>query len=177
MKFWTFIILLAGGLAVGTYQLTLTLMPTVIMSIVEKRLADSAAGYNKIHHGIRSNSDYRNVVRSSPDMLYSRCVYDLSNGPVIFEGTALNETYWSLSFFQHNTDNFFVINDREIGGQDFRYIVIMKDDLSPVGYTEEQIIRSPSSTGIALQRVFIADEATIDIIDKQRRTLTCKNYD
>jgi len=176
MKFWTTIIILAGGIAVASYQLTLTLMPTVIMSIVEKRLADGAAGYNQIHHGVRSDSNYRNVVRSSPDMLYSRCVYDLSNGPVLFKGVALNETYWSLSFFQHNTDNFFVVNDREIGGEQFNYMLIKEGDVAPNGYAEHQIIRSPSSTGIALQRIFISEDSTIEAIDSRRRTLTCESY-
>jgi len=98
----------------------------------------------------------------------------LSSGPVLFEGRAPNDSYWSLSFFEHNTDNFFVINDREIEGRKFRLLLVKKSASIPDGFTEAELVRSPSRTGIVLQRIFIDKEQRAQDLDTERRDSVCR---
>ncbi|MDQ7078539.1 MAG: DUF1254 domain-containing protein [Robiginitomaculum sp.] len=174
MKYWFSIIGVALVVFLASYQITLRRIPTMKMTMTEKRIAGVAGGKNIMYHARRPDAAYRGVVRPSPDQLYSACIFDLGKGPVVFEGTAPENSYWSLSFFQHNTDNFFVVNDREIGGRAFRYVLVRKHQPPPKGFTPDEIIISPSKTGIVLQRVFINKEDRSAILDSQRRQSTCK---
>jgi uncharacterized membrane protein len=173
MKYWgiVFVLMVIAGFA--GFQWRLWQIPVAAMAKTEKRIANVAGGYNTMYHAKRPDGDYRGVVRPSPDQLYSACVYDLSAGPVVFEGTAPANSYWSLSFFQHNTDNFFVINDRQIGGQSYRFVLVQAGQDVGKKFVNEKIIRSPSSTGIVLQRVFISSDETAQELDAQRTLSTC----
>jgi uncharacterized membrane protein len=174
MKYWGIVCALALAFGVLAYNLTLRKIPVIAMMKTEHRIAKIAGGYNTMYHSKRPDSDYRGVVRPSPDQLYSACVYDLSAGPIVFEGTAPSNSYWSLSFFQHNTDNFYVINDRQIGGQAFRLILVQDGQKLDTKLTNETIIRSPSKTGIVLQRVFIDVDETAQDLDTQRKRSNCR---
>jgi len=70
---------------------------------------------NTILHAPRPTSRSRGVVRPSPDMLYSICVYDLSaaGGAVRVSTHDMPETYWSVSLFDVDTNNFYALNDRQ----------------------------------------------------------------
>ena len=51
------------------------------------------------------NSNSREVIRPSADLLYSGCGFDVTYKPLIIT-SSLPESYWSMSFFSSNTDNF-----------------------------------------------------------------------
>ena len=51
------------------------------------------------------DADSREVVRPSPDLLYSGCPFDLSAGPLRVTAV-MPDTYYSISAFGDNTDNF-----------------------------------------------------------------------
>ena len=59
-----------------------------------------------------ADENARAIVRPSPDLLYAGCAFDLADGPLRIQATVPRDTYWSLSMFAANTDNFFVVNDR-----------------------------------------------------------------
>ena len=56
------------------------------------------------------NSNSREVIRPSADLLYSGCGFDVTYKPLIIT-SSLPESYWSMSFFSSNTDNFSTINE------------------------------------------------------------------
>ncbi len=51
--------------------------PHIIMHVTMRAIG--RGGVNTMMFGKRPTSDSRGVVRPSPDLLYSSCVYDLSN--------------------------------------------------------------------------------------------------
>ncbi|RFB04259.1 DUF1254 domain-containing protein [Parvularcula marina] len=172
-SFWiaTGVVAILGAL-IG-YQYELRQIPIQEMEEAEAGIASRAKGLNAMVHAPRPSAASRTVVRPSPDQLYSACVYDLKAGPVVFEGTAPDDSYWSLSFFAHNSDNFFVVNDSELEEKAFRFVLIGQGDKMPDGVPESQIVRSPSQTGIVLQRIFIATEDQAGPLDETRRSTNC----
>lgn len=177
MKYGFWIGLAVAALVAGYagYRYELHQIPVREMEKAEQGIVGRAGGYNRMLHPPRPTAQSRTVVRPSPDQFYSACAYDLSHGPVAFEGTAPTDSYWSLSFFAHNSDNFFVINDRQLPHKSFSYTLIREGDMVPDGAPENQIIRSPSETGIVLQRVFIDKDSRAEELDAQRKSASCKS--
>ena len=172
MKFWLGVAVTALGVAFGAYYATLYAVPYWEMRKAEAKIAARAGGINVMFHAPRPTAKSRVVVRPSPDQLYSVCIYDLSAGPIRFSGQ-IPDTYWSLSLFAQNTDNFFVVNDNEVDGPEYNFVLIRNGDRAPPDVAPANIIRSPTTRGIALVRVFIDDDAHVASIDKIRRQGTC----
>ena len=121
-------------------------VPRVLMNVAMERIG--AAGVNSWHMNGRVTAASRQIVRPSPDFAYSACVFDLSHGPVVITATPWDD-YWSLSLYGANSDNFFVIDDREArGGAE---ITLVRRGAAPPD-TGATIVESPSTRGIALIR-------------------------
>jgi uncharacterized membrane protein len=135
-------------------------------------------GYNVLLHGKRPTAASRGAVRPSPDLLYSTCPYDLAAAHDALRVTATvpQGTYWSVSLFDDNTNNFFVINDRQAkdGRVDFVIVPAMPIDLPRDA--PRQIV-SPSNRGLILFRTLINDESRLKDIDAARRKAACVPYD
>jgi len=121
-------------------------VPRVLMNVAIERVG--AGGANKWTVGDRVTQASRQIVRPSPDFAYSACAYDLSEGPVVISATPWND-YWSLSLYAANSDNFFVIDDREAHyGAEITLVRRGRDH--PEGAS--MVVESPSERGIALIR-------------------------
>jgi len=125
--------------------------PGVMMDVAMKRVGGESP--NQWHFADRVTETSRQIVRPSPDFAYSACAYDLSNGPVVITATPWN-AYWSLSLYAANSDNFFVIDDREarFGAE---ITVVRRGQPHPEGAS--MVVESPSGRGIALIRRLAPD--------------------
>lgn len=120
--------------------------PRVLMNVAFERVA--AGRTNDWHLSPRVTPEARAIVRPSPDFAYSACAYDLGNGPIRMRVPPWN-AYWSLSLYADNSDNFFVLDDREAReGADI--VVIKRGGEHP--RDAARVVESPSSRGIALIR-------------------------
>ena len=95
-------------LAVGFHIVILDQTPRWVMAYVFYYL--EAEGYKK--HGFEispspASPTNQPIVRPSPDLAYSLCWFDLSDGPVVVKGKEW-EDYASLSVFDMNTDVVFI---------------------------------------------------------------------
>ena len=61
----------------------------------------------------------RDVIRPSPDLMYSGCGYDVTYDPLVIN-TDIPSSYWSVSFFSQNTDNFATINEQNESGENLK---------------------------------------------------------
>ena len=156
--------------AAAVHVASVMLLPHIIMNRAMGRIAHRA-GINNMLHDPRPTAAARGVVRPSPDLLYSTCVYDLSGGPVRVHASGMPSTYWSVSLFDNETNNFYVINDRQAktGGVDF-VIVPPNQDKEPPG----KFVRSPSLRGLVLFRTPIDDDKHFAEIDAARRHAACE---
>ncbi len=133
-------------IAIITHVVLLLAVPRVLMQGAMNRLG--AAGENAWHSGERVTARSRQIVRPSPDFAYSACVYDLRRGPVRIAVTPW-PSYWSLSFYGANSDNFFVVDDREMR-RGATILLIRAGRRRPE--TNDVVVESPSARGVALIR-------------------------
>jgi uncharacterized membrane protein len=122
---------------------------------------------NEAYYQLPINASFKKVVMPSPDILYSACVFDISNSDLLIEAKVPNFTYWSASFYSLNTDNFFTINDRTV-----------KENLSVVLTTKkscnaEKCVFSPSTRGIVIFRIFIPDNSMLPELIEYQKTIKC----
>ncbi len=136
----------ALGVATVSHFAIVNALPDAIMGAALERL--SQGRFNDWRVADRVTPLSRQIVRPSPDFAYSACPYDLSGGPVSIR-VAPWESYWSLSLYADNTDNFYVINDIE-APQVADITLIAAGDGLPNVLTP--VIQSPSRRGIALIR-------------------------
>lgn len=160
---WLGPILLAALVAMVTYVAALWATPHVIMAKAMEKLG--AGGINVMRHQGLPTAENRWIVRPSPDLAYSICVFDLSMGPVKIDAFVPPRRYWSLSVFDANTDNIFSVNDRAV--RDGRYALT----LSKNGTGGSLIV--PGGKGIALIRILVTDAEDLAAIDTFRRRSTC----
>jgi len=78
---WTLSTLVVAALVHVAFMF---IYPNVIMGVAIKRLSREGTAENVWLHSPRMTEDVRVIVRPSPDLAYSSCVYNLSEGPVAF---------------------------------------------------------------------------------------------
>jgi uncharacterized membrane protein len=126
----------------------------------------SRAGWNTALPARRADASSRTIVKPSPDLLYTACLFDLSEAPLQLTGP-VTDSYASLSGFADNTDNFFAINDSSLvadaTGRKFFNVVLRHPDTPetplPAAAT---LVESPSTRGIVLFRTLIPGEDQLD---------------
>ena len=146
---WTAAILLFGWL--GHYPLAM-LVPHLVMERLYSKVGE-LTGYNQLNVNSRPDETSRWVVRPSPDLLYASCVYNLDQGPIVVRAP-VPERYWSMQFYQMNTNNFAGINNQR--EQRFRVgsqveVTLVGPDANPADYPGE-VIQSPTTRGVMLLR-------------------------
>ncbi|MEZ5994475.1 MAG: DUF1254 domain-containing protein [Hyphomonadaceae bacterium] len=136
----------ALAIAVLTHLAVVYATPRVLMAVAFDRIG--AGGFNTWRPADRVTALSRQVVRPSPDFAYSACVYDLSEGPVTISAGPWG-AYWSLSLYAANSDNFYVIDDRE-ARRGAAITLIRRGRSHPDD--AQTVVESPSVRGIALIR-------------------------
>ena len=131
--------------------------PRLVMFIVGRAVRSPI---NQMIHMPPTTSDSRSVVRPSPDLLYSAVKYDVSKHPLRITAP-LPDTYWSISFFANNTDNFLVVNDRTLGKRDADFVLAKKGQ-KPASPASAQMVEAQSAKGVILLRTLVTDRSRID---------------
>jgi uncharacterized membrane protein len=140
---------LALAVAVVVHVAAVLAAPYLLMDVAMAKIIGHAGKHaNEWIHAPRVSAQSRRVVRPSPDLAYSACIYDLADGPVHVTAAAWDD-YMSVSVFAHNSDNIFVINDRQ-APQGVDLVIVRKGQPHPAG--AGLVVESPSRRGIVLQR-------------------------
>ncbi|MEM1579006.1 MAG: DUF1254 domain-containing protein [Archaeoglobaceae archaeon] len=121
---------------------------------------------NTVYHEKVIDASFKKVVMPSPDILYSACVFDLSDKDLLITARVPEFTYWSVSFYALNTDNFFVVNDQSVRGE-FRAVLSLNKSC-------KDCIISPSSKGIIIFRIFIPDNSLLPEIIEYQKSIKCE---
>ncbi len=169
MSRWIAPLIVTALLAVGAYVLTLALTPYVLMKLAEQRIS-ARSPVNQFTHSPPVRADAQFVVRPSPDLLYSTCPFDLTNGPIEIRAEPIPGRYSSISVFDARTDVAFVRNDEQMAGQPMRVVLALRGQAVPQGV---ETVRLIYPNGIVLQRVLLADPSEAAEIDPIRSRATC----
>lgn len=176
--------------------LTVLALPTVINELVMRRivtqgLAGAATpdprpevaarqetirtrgGINVALSAAPADATARTVVRPSPDLLYTACVFDLSNGPLHLTAP-VQASYVSVSGFAADTSNFFSLNDSQIsadssGQKRIDLLLLHEADAgaSASVNASTQRVLSPSKRGLILFRSLITNPAALHSLQQQ----------
>lgn len=133
----------------------------------------SRGAKNTIVHAPPVSALTRHVVRPCPDLLYSACGFDLSEKPLHVTAPIPEDTYWSISMFANNTDNFFVMNDRKLGSKEVDIVLVKKGE-SFTGKENSIVVESPSERGLILFRMLIKDETKVDELISVQKQASCR---
>jgi uncharacterized membrane protein len=147
-------------------------IPRGIMFLTMRGMARHGGGWNTALYGPRADETSRAVVRPSPDLLYSICPFDVADGPVRVTAEVPRDTYWSVSMLASNTDNFFVLNDRQATESRVDLVVAAPGTTValPRGATR---VDAPSRRGLILSRTLVSDESRFEELDAARRRFSC----
>ena len=172
MKAWPY--LLAATLILGgiIHIATVLIWPGFIMDRLVSGIEEQV-GTGVIAHAPRATSESRTVVRPSPDLIYSICAFDVSKAPLRISAPVPKDTYFSLSMFGDNSDNFFVVNDRQLLKETVEVILVQNED-QVEGLGGAPIVVAPSDKGVVLFRTLIQSEDRFEELDVIRQQATCE---
>jgi len=147
-------------------------VPRVIMRVLSNGLDAGGA----VMLPPMTDATSRRVVMPSPDLLYALCAYDVSDAPMRIQADPKAPGYWSIALYASNSDNYFVLNDRRSEGRPVDLLLTGPGtDASAVAVPDGATrVSSPTSHGVLLMRVLVADYATQrEQVEAARRTLRC----
>ena len=158
-------------LAVGLGHVgTILAAPRVIMHRAMDLMSNRGQAINRFEFGPRTTQNARRVVRPSPDLAYSGCVYDLSGGPVLVSAAPTpGGGYVSLSVFDARTDNIAVF-DTDQFPQGIRFVLARAGQAVPAG---ERVVRTNYDRGVILDRRLAPSAEAFALADKARRSDRC----
>lgn len=165
---------LALSAATCVHLVTLHAYPGRVMAETMARMSQSGARMNQWIHRPRVTEASRGVVRPSPDLAYSTCVFDLGAGPLAITVEPWGD-YMSLSLYAANTDNFYTLNDRAMPDSGARVIVHSPSQtVDPAARAgAHAVVESPSPRGVALLRRLAPTAARFADADAARGVETC----
>ena len=85
-------------------------------------------------------------------------------------------TYWAMSFYASNSDNYAIINDMDINSDNVK-VYLFGPNSKPTKINDGYAIFSPSNKGAVLIRRFLGNESNIDELYKNLDSLTCDSLD
>lgn len=133
--------------AIIIHFVTLTLIPYFAMSkTINQYTVNTLLRGQKV-----SAEENRQVVRPSPELVYTIVSYDVSQEPIRLKAKVPTDVYWSVSMFQENSDNFFVMNDRQVKSNPME-LVLAKAGTNVSDAGNAQVVFSPTNRGILLIR-------------------------
>lgn len=147
--------------------------PGFIMAKAMDRLSLNGSRVNVWTHAKRASPTQQPIVRASPDLAYSSCVWDLSGGPVRITAPRW-DGYFSLSMFNANTDNFFVANDRNTRGPVDVLLATRSQTKGLTAPAGSKVVVSPSVEGVALLRYLAPSPEEFARADAIRSRAVCE---
>jgi len=145
-------------------------VPRVMMWKLLDSLGQAGSSANRMQSPVLpplADATSRRVVMPNPDLLYGLCVLDLERGPVIVRADPKLSTYWSIALYSSNSDNFFVLNDREAGKLPVELRISTTAD-------QPKAIVAPSKKVLLLMRVLVPDRTQgMDALEAARSSLRC----
>lgn len=164
------------GLAIGA-AITLDRLPGLIMGRAMDRIETMGAAAGAVRHAPRVTAENQTIVRSSPDILYSVCLFDLADGPVRIDATwPADGNYASISFYDANTNNFAVESDRDVDAASTSLMLTQGTEWLTVPDLRDgadRQVNAPTTTGLILFRRVIDATTDLDTAEAERRGFTC----
>jgi len=170
MKNWLKLSLITIVLA-GIIHLTLVCcFPSLVLCIAHWKMAKSAGGVNIVMHNPPTTAAHNPVVNSSPDLLYSFCAFDLSRGPIRFRAQ-VPDTYWSISGYDAQTNNFFALNNEQVQSKNLEMVLVGPNQSAKINESA-QVVKAPSMKGVISFRTLVpAKDKLAGLVQTQKQAV------
>lgn len=167
MRRWLGPLVVLFAVAAAAHALTLHFAPSAIMARAMDALAERGVALHAFSPAPRVTPQTQQVVRSSPDLYYALCRYDLSDGgATLAVAMGAWPDYQSLAFFDAQTDNFATLRGT---GREVRVRLL------PPGSTPQAgAIVSPSAKGVILIRRLAPDAARFAAATEAGKADACR---
>jgi uncharacterized membrane protein len=141
------------------------LSPRVVSRLSARKLLKFAGRWNILgYRGLPLAG--RHALTTNPDMATAFGIYDVSQAPVRIACSIPHwDSYWSISLYAWNTENFCVINDRTARSGEFD-LVIMSGRSRHQSSEREEVVFSPTKKGIVLVRMLVRDRNDPDELER-----------
>ncbi len=159
--------------AFTAHKFTLRATPSVIMNKAMQKMQERGVPIHKFVLGERTTPQTQTVVRPSPDLAYSICMYDFTKSKQPLE---IKAAYWrdygSISFFDARTNNFSTVRVGVDGDERPASVLLMAQGIeAPANRpNNEQQIISPTARGLVLIRRLAPSAETyarVQMVSKQ----------
>jgi len=162
--------LLFAAAAVAGHVGLVMATPHLLMSVAMKRISQDGKLVNQFYFGPRTTQESRGIVRPSPDLAYSSCAFDLSEGPLLVTAPPSPDNgYVSLSVFDARTDNIAVFDSSQFP-QGIRFVLAREGQAVAGG---DPVVRTSHDTGVILDRRLAPTAEWFAAVDKARRMNSC----
>ncbi len=176
-RLWFYRSLTLGATALIAHLALVWALPRLAMhQVMSGPIAQEMNMLNNAAYPPPVDAASRRVVMPSPDMLYSVCVFDVSQGPVRVTAHPQLSSYWSIALYGANSDNFFVVNDRDAGTAPVDLWLVSEgpNTQNPSVPLGAKVVVTPSEKGFLLMRVLTGNYAAEKaVLEPARRTLAC----
>tara|TARA_R110000868_G_scaffold6550_7_gene37070 strand:+ start:26689 stop:27225 length:537 start_codon:yes stop_codon:yes gene_type:complete len=163
-------LVLAGLLG---FTLVLRWIPGFVMTRAMAQIEGNGAPLNTAMHVPPVTEESHNVVRPSPDIMYSICLFDLTGGPLMVQSRwPGGGAYASISLFDAQTNNFLTVSDSSQPGRTVLWVQGPDSEAAaaPDGVTA---VRSPTTRGVVLYRRILDASASLASADAERQSFLC----
>lgn len=148
---------LLAFLTFTAYEATIYFMPNIIFKGFYKKVTtERGIGYNECFAIDLPDENMRAVVMPNPDFLYVGCFYDLSDGPLELTGDMPDSTYWSVSFYEPSTKNWFIQSDLEFQSNQLELGIVEEGSIKNDN-SSTNLAKAPSQKGLILIRILVTD--------------------
>jgi uncharacterized membrane protein len=173
---WGLLLAVALATAVAVHAVAVWAVPRLIMQRVLSQLS-TPPGEGPMLPPMTDHLQ-RRVVMPSPDLLYALCPFDLARRPMVVRADPAGAGaagYWSLALYAATSDNVQVVNDRQAAGRPLHLLLLGPDAPEPAAADGVRVLRMPTTRGLLLMRVLVADPARDgQVAEAARRTLRCE---
>jgi uncharacterized membrane protein len=164
-------------LTAGCYNLALWGIPYIVTDRTLKRMKRMGRKTNVLGHRELNNADNCRIPQAIADSMMSGCIYDVTKRPLRITSWMPEDSYWSISFYARNTDNFFIINDLEVRERfgDRVAIVLLGPKQTYQPRLGEIVLQAASRIGYIIVRMMVTDTKDPDAL-KQVATVQRKAF-
>ncbi len=170
MRTWTLPFVACCVMAVASYHVTLVATPFALMRLATTRVGKGLS-VNEFHFAPMTTASNQTIVRPSPDLAYSLCIFDVSKAPVLVYAEPIPGHYWSVSIFDARTDVAAVLSDRDTNAEPARLAILRPGQIGRSGFSPVYV---GYDRGIVLLRILLEDKLEYDRIDVLRRKSYCR---
>lgn len=162
------------GVGILAHFATLHIVPGAIMSTAMERMEASGLTHHQFALAPRATPQSQTVVRPSPDLAYSVCLFDLTKGDALQVRVGAYDNYTSVSFFDDRTNNFASVRVGENGDPTSGSNILLVAPGGTASGVSGAQIEAPSERGIILIRRLAPTQADYERVVSTSSSDSCE---